>query len=137
MTENWTPPAPPYWPFPVIPPEQQTAEHRVEIDFLQEAYTAGYAPRGNGLEISAGDPNGRFAELFYRGRERGKRRWEVLLFDAHRRALHCWANDFAAVGAAALAWLGGDAVEAALDALEGHVIRGPAVWPDEVPAAVG
>lgn len=128
---------PPYWPFPVIPPEQWTAEHRAEIGFLQDAYLAGHAPRGNGLEISAGDPDGRFAALYYRGRERGKRRWEVLLFDTHRRALHCWANDFAAVRVAALAWLGGETAEAALGLLEGHVIRGPAVWPDEVPAVAG
>ena len=129
---------PEYWPFAVPLPAQQTEENWCIVRFFEEAYRCGFRPyRQTDLAYSAGDPDGRFAEVFYRGRERGKRRWEVLLFDAHRRALHCWANDFAAVAAAALAWLGGEPVESALDALEGHIIRGPAVWPDEVPAAVG
>ena len=137
MTQFESPPPAPCWPFPVLPPEQWTAEHRIEIEFLEAAYQAGYAPRANGMEVSAGGWDGLSVLLLNRGRERGKRRWEVILNTADRCALRCWANDFAAVGAAALAWLGGESVEAALAALGGHIIRGPSVWPDEVPAVAG
>jgi hypothetical protein len=131
MTQIETPPESRTWPFPVAPPEQRTPDQRVEIEFLDAAYRAGFAPRANGLEVSAGNPDGLSASLFYRGRERGKRRWEVYLSADGRCAIHCWVTDFPAD--AVLDWLRNGLVEPALEAVKSQVIRGPAIWPDGRP----
>jgi hypothetical protein len=102
-----TTPQPVYWPFPVIPVEQQTSHHRLEVDFLEAAYRDGYRPckfADGEYRLESGT---RTAWLIFRGRLRGGQgsRWEVWLNDGGDRVTNTWADGFEPAAAKAFEWV--------------------------------
>lgn len=124
-----TAPAPVYWPFAVLPPEQQTAQHRREIAFLEEAHRDGLRPcKFADGEYRIESRGGRSAWVIYRGRTRGgvATRWEVWLNEGDARVASFTADGLDAATAAVLGWArGADAVELVAP-LTGHETDRPA-----------
>lgn len=118
-----------YWPYPVLPVEQQTEEHRRRIRFLDAALDAGFRPCVYPPEVyfvRSDEP--REGWLVWRGRTRqGATRWEVWLDETAGRAAAFWADDFDTAAASVLAWLRGGDVVAVVKAAQPHIIRGPMV----------
>lgn len=103
-----TAPAPVYWPFPVLPAEQQSAQHRREIEFLEVTYRDGLRPcKFADGEYRIESTGGRTAWVIYRGRLRGGSgtRWEVWLNDGNERTSTSWADGFDSATATALRWV--------------------------------
>lgn len=92
-----------YWPFEVLPSDQQTEQHRREIHFLEAAADLGYRPYTFGASNFGATNQERDGILFVRGR----RRWEVVLGGGERRMLSAYFDDFAAASEAILLWLRG------------------------------
>lgn len=71
-----------YWPFSVLPVDEQTDLHKQEVHLLEEAYLAGYRPYVFGGEnFGLGDEQARWIEFIWRGRAIGEPCWEPLLYD--------------------------------------------------------
>jgi hypothetical protein len=99
---------PVYWPFAVLPPEQQTAQHRQEIAFLEEAYRDGLRPcKFTDGEYRIESANGRSAWVIARGRRGVVRRWELWLNDGQERVSTTWVDGFEAAAAIVLKWTDG------------------------------
>jgi hypothetical protein len=69
------------WPFPILPPEQQTNDYREQVAFLESAYAEGLGPCSNGSDFEISGPSGRTALIVYRGhwRRGSPTRWEIFL----------------------------------------------------------
>ncbi len=108
-----------YWPFDVLPLDQQTELHRQEIAFLETAFREGYRPYVFGADNygATGDP--RSGEIIYRGC-RGKH-WEVMLAAAGRSSLSAHVDDFTCAGEGLLMWLRGAETATIFDFLKGHL----------------
>lgn len=106
-----------YWPFDVLPREQQTEQHRREIRFLETAYRAGYRPYIFGSQQDFGaTTEERTAEIIYRGC-RGKH-WEVCLSPF---GLSAHLDDFDYAAQAVLCWLRGVEGAEILEHVRGHL----------------
>lgn len=71
-----------YWPFSVLPAEEQTDLHKQEIHLLAEAHLAGYRPYVFGGEnFGMGDEQARWIEFVWRGRAIGEPCWEPWLME--------------------------------------------------------
>ena len=102
-----------YWPFKVLPVEQQTDQHKKEIGFLETAYREGF----RSYQFWAGDlgaeaPNGRIGEIVIRG----QRGWEVILYAGDEDVASTFTHDIEEAGQAVLAWLRGSDAATALQA---------------------
>ncbi len=120
-------PNPIYWPFPVLPPEQQTEQHQKEVRFLEDAHRAGFRPckfADGEYRIESGD--GRTAWVIARGRSRGGAgtRWEVWLNDGTERISSFCADGFDAATEAVSRWARGDDVASESLASEQATRRG-------------
>jgi hypothetical protein len=112
-----TAPAPVFWPFPVLPPEQQTTQHRREVEFLEAAYRDGFRPcKFADGEYRIESPDGRSAWVISRGRLRGgaATRWEVWLNDVMERVSTTWVDGFEAAAEVAQRWVRGVSATEAL-----------------------
>ena len=99
-----------YWPFDVLPPDQQSEQHRDEIQFLEAAFREGFAPYQFGTQNFAASFGDRSGVIFYRTRTR----WEAVLGSGAKTVLSAYFGDFGPAARAILLWLrGGDADEIA------------------------
>jgi hypothetical protein len=99
-------PAPVYWPFPVLPHERQTPQHRAEVAFLEQAHRAGLRPcKFADGEYRIGSDGGRAAWVIARGRKGAVRRWEVWLNDGGERVSSQTVEGFDPAAAVALGWV--------------------------------
>ncbi len=102
-----------YWPFPVLPPEQRTAQHWKEVRFLDEALQSGFRPcKFADAEYRVESENNRSGWILYRGRLGGssQTRWEIWLNDLSERVLSVWVDEFdcgAVHGAPMASWRDG------------------------------
>src|SRR5262245_55925354 len=94
-----------YWPFEVVPANEQTEQHRREIAFLNAAHSDGFKVYafGFGDDYGATGGDGRQGEIIRRGRAR----WEVRLYDGESRTAVAYVGDFTCAGAAVVEWLRG------------------------------
>lgn len=127
MTEQ----TPVYWPFPVIPPDQQNTWHHQQIRFLDLAYANGFQPCKYYMDgeyyLVGGE--GRSAWALYRGRVGYTivSRWEVWLNGPDGRIATLWVDDLDAASEMMTLWLRGGEIGESLTKAEGHIIRGPSV----------
>jgi len=120
-----TAPNPTYWPFPVLPPEQQSAQHRSEVGFLEEAFRAGFRPcKFMDGEYRIESTDGRSAWVIYRGRLRGgaATRWEVWLNECGERVASFMSDGFEAATGVALQWARGESAADLLSSSVGNSI---------------
>jgi len=127
MTES----RPVYWPFPVIPLDQQNPWHQQQIRFLETAFTNGFHPCKHYMDgeyyLVGGE--GRSAWALYRGRVGNTlvSRWEIWLNGPDGRTATLWVDELDAASEAMTLWLRGGEVGESLAKAEGHIIRGPSV----------
>ncbi len=98
------------WPFPAIPPDQQTDEHRKEIRFFEDAYREGFKPFEDYAGYGASSLDGRIANLVRRGRTRDRAsRWEIFLSAPEPdEGLSCLFLTFEVATEALFRWLRGE-----------------------------
>lgn len=111
-----------YWPFPVIPAEQQTELDKLRIRFVTAAYDAGYEPYVDGLEWGASSPDVRRSGCII---DRGSpRRWwgEIVLWSATGEGDRAFVDDFGCAGDAVLRWLGGGSLSDIRQDIHPHVV---------------
>lgn len=123
---------PNFWPFPVLPEEQLTEEHRKEIRFLEAAYREGFRPCMHLVgvpEYQACSGLGREGWIIFRGRLRqsGPHGWEIGLDNQYTRVAAYWVDDFDAAAASVMTWLAGGDAHDIVAAAKPHIIRGPQV----------
>jgi hypothetical protein len=108
-----------YWPFKVLPLEEQSDQHKEEIRFLEDAYQLGYRPymfwAGN---YSASVENGRLGDIIVRGRSR----WEVMLGGQSNEGGSAFVDEFSSAAKAVLRWLQGDDVVAIFKDAQSHLV---------------
>lgn len=101
-----------YWPFSVLPEEQQSQQHRAEMAFLESATHAGFRAYVIGIDtFGAESTDGREGDIV----RRGKRRWEIVLYASDRRMYSMLVDDFNKAAHDVLRWLGGDKGEMEMD----------------------
>jgi hypothetical protein len=106
-----------YWPFAVLPLEQQTEEHQREIRFFEKAYQEGFKPCQSSFGyFKATSADGREGWIIQRGPSRGQRRWEVWLFAAETKKSSFWVDQFDSAAEAVLDWLRGHEVKTVIAA---------------------
>jgi hypothetical protein len=108
-----------YWPFPVLPVGQQTAQHRAEIQFLTVAHREGFRPytfAGGSYGASAGERGGRIIV-----RTRSFR--EVRVGTGMSEALAAYVGPFEAAAEAVLWWLRGKSVPMILEMIGPHLVQ--------------
>ena len=116
-----------YWPFEVLPFDEQTTQHKDEIRFLEKANQEGYVVYAEGSDYGADATNGRAALLIFRGR---RRCWEVVLSIQNEKIASALFDDFSCASEAALRWLrGDDAAEILSDAGQHLILPGVASLP--------
>ncbi len=109
-----------YWPFEVLPSEEQTAQHKSEIRFLEKANREGYEVYADGSDYGAEAANGRAALLIFRGR---KGCWEVVLSVHNEKIASALFDDFTCASEAVLRWLRGDDAAGILSDAGEHLVR--------------
>jgi hypothetical protein len=110
-----------YWPFDVVPPEQQTEQHRREIQFLETAHGRGYKPYMFGSENFGASCGERGGVIFFRGRKR----WEAILGTADETLLAADVDDFSQAAEAVFLWLRGVDAAAVLEHVRVHLVKAP------------
>jgi hypothetical protein len=114
-----------YWPFDVLPPAQQTEQHRQEIQFLEAAYRRGYKPytfaSGN-FGATCGERGG---VIVFRGRKR----WEAILGTPEGTSLSAYLDDFCYAAEAVLQWLSGVDAAAVVEHVRDHLVVTPGTAP--------
>jgi hypothetical protein len=108
-----------YWPFEVLPQEQQTAQHEREVRFLETAYLDGFNPYVFGSENFGATAEKRGGVILYRG-SRGKH-WEVLLGTVEKTILAAHLDDFDYAAEAVIRWLRGVEGAEILEHIRGHL----------------
>lgn len=116
-----------YWPFVVLPPEEQSDQNRQEVRFLETAYAEGFRPALCGGDYRATSEHGREVWMVWRGRRRqdGPQQWELRLFSGDQRFRAMWLDEFACAADAALKWLRGQKWQEVLPGVQEHVVKGP------------
>lgn len=107
-----------YWPFDVLPPAQQTEQHRREIQFLETAYRQGYKPYRFGSENFGANCGERGGLIFIRGRKR----WEAILGTAEETSLSAYLDEFSHAAEAVLLWLRGVDAADVVEHVRGHLV---------------
>jgi hypothetical protein len=110
-----------YWPFDVLPPEQQTEQHRREIQFLETAHRQGYKPYTFGSEnfgVTCGERGGVIVL-------RGRRRWEAIVGTAEETSLSAYLDEFSYAAEAVLLWLRGVDAADVVEQVRGHLVATP------------
>jgi hypothetical protein len=99
-----------FWPFPVIPPDRQTDEHRKEIRFFEDAYREVFKPFEDFAGYGASSLDGRMASLVRRGRTRDRAtRWEIFLSAPQpEEGFSCLFLTFEVATEALFRWLRGE-----------------------------
>ena len=114
--------------FEVLPAEEQTAQHKSEIRFLEKANREGYEAYADGSDYGADAVNGRAALLIFRGR-RGC--WEVVLSVHNEKIASALFDDFTCASEAVLRWLRGEDAAGILSNAGGHLVRPGAALPSQ------
>ncbi len=114
-----------YWPFDVLPPAQQTEQHRREIQFLETAYQRGYKPYMFGSENFGATCGERGGVILFRGRKR----WEGNLGTAEETSLSAYLDEFSHAAKAVLLWLGGVDAADVVEHVRGHLVVSPGTSP--------
>lgn len=113
-----------YWPFPVLPNEQLSAEGRQMVAFLDAALRTGWQPYDiDEAVIGATAPTGRVGEVIRRG-GRG-RYWEIVLADAANEPVSRYVDGLERAFDAVSAWLQGESVANALMRIENAIVAKP------------
>ena len=107
-----------FWPFPVVPPEQQTGRDKSVIHFLETAYNEGFKPHHLGGGDYGASSKDREALILVRG----KNKWEVRIGTAQETGLSAHLKDFECAATAALAWLRGADILTILEEVRPHLI---------------
>ena len=121
MTDQENYPQRRYWPFDVLPPEQQTEQHKQGITFLESAHREGcqaYTCGAGDLGATANERGGLIVV-------RGRRRWEVVLGVQDTKVASAFVDDFACAGEAVLDWLRGADAADILSRVENHLVLMP------------
>jgi hypothetical protein len=120
-----------YWPFDVLPPEQQTELHKSQIRFLRIAYDKGFCPYDDGLEWGATGCGGITGLILQRG---SSRLWwgEIIWCEADERSGSDYVDNFDCAADAVLRWLRGQTLEEIMAVIRDHIIfrghEGPSGW---------
>ncbi len=114
-----------YWPFDVLPPAQQTEQHRREIQFLEAAYRQGYNPYTFGSENFGATCRERGGVIVFRGRKR----WEAILGTAEQTSLSAYIDEFSHAAEAVLLWLRGVDAADVVEHVRGHLVDTPGTAP--------
>jgi hypothetical protein len=114
-----------YWPFDVLPIEEQTMQHRREIQFLETAYRDGYRPYTFGSENFGATCGDRGGVIYFRG----QKRWEAIVGTAERTTLSAYLDDFSHAAEAVLLWLRGAEATGILEHVRGHLVVTPGTAP--------
>lgn len=112
-----------YWPFDVLPPEQQSEQHRREIRFLEAAYQAGYRPYVFGSQNFGATAGTRGGIVLWRSSQ-GKH-WELLLGTPDETLLSAHVDDFDCAAEAILSWLRGGDEAGIAERLQDHLLVTP------------
>jgi hypothetical protein len=96
-----------FWPFPVLPRDQQTANHREQLDFLETAFAKGFAPFMFGSENFGASTIHRKGFVL----RRGKQHKEVWLDEGTERIIAAHVDGFSCAIKAILDWLEGQSQE--------------------------
>jgi len=92
-----------YWPFDVLPFNEQSKQHQDEIAFLKAAYQEGFSP----YICDAGDLGASYGNRGALILVRGRSRWEIVLWDLNRKIPSSFQTDFPRAGNTVLEWLRG------------------------------
>ncbi len=112
---------PRYWPFEVLPPENQTEHHQKEIRFLETAHRKGYTPYMCGPGDFGASAHDRSGTIIGRGR----RRWEVVLGALDAKVASAFVDDFDCAAEAVLEWLRGAETAEILTHVQNHLVLMP------------
>jgi hypothetical protein len=115
-----------YWPFDILPPEEQTAQHKSAIRFLQKAKQEGYEVYADGSDYGAEAASGRAALLIFRGRGGC---WETVLSFHDQKIASSIFDDFTCASEAVLRWLRGDDAANIFNEDGEHLVRPGAPLP--------
>jgi hypothetical protein len=92
------------WPFAVLPPDEQTDQHKREVRFLVRAHEAGHRAYTFGAgDYGATARDGRSGEIIRRGRNR----WAVAVGGDGQEHPAAYFDDFDSAAEAVLRWLHG------------------------------
>jgi hypothetical protein len=111
-----------YWPFDVLPEDQQSPLHRQEIRFLETAYREGYKP----YTFGAGDYGAGAEERSGLILVRGRKRWEAVLGKGDAKVGSVFLEDFDRAAEAVLEWLRGKEAFQMLAQAPAQAAAGPA-----------
>ncbi len=114
-----------YWPFDVLPPAEQSEQHRWEIQFLETAYRRGYKPYTFGSENFGATCGERGGVIFIRGRKR----WEAILGTAEETSLSAYLDEFSHAAEAVLLWLRGVEPADVVEHVRDHLVVTPGTSP--------
>src|SRR5262249_31909256 len=110
-----------FWPFDVLPPDQQTDQHKREIAFLEAAHREGFRPwmnRVGDFGATAGERGGLIVV-------RGRKCREVILGTSQAKRFSAFVTDFDSAAKALLSWLRGAEPAEVLAQVEGHLEKTP------------
>lgn len=111
-----------FWPFDVLPPNQQSDHHRQEIAFLEQAFQDGFQPYVFDRSNYGGTANERKIEIIHRGADRY---WELFFTMADNTVGTFYIEGFAAAGTAALEWLRGEDLSAITRHVKDSIVTKP------------
>lgn len=111
-----------YWPFQVLPPENQTEEQKCQVRFLEIANQEGYKPYMEPVGHFGATAGVRGGMILFRGR----RHWQVLLGTTEENVVSAHLDDFCAAAEAVLQWLRGLDGAAVVDHFRDHLVATPA-----------
>jgi hypothetical protein len=110
-----------YWPFPVLPPGQQTPLHKQQVCFLEAAYNEGFRPFVFGSDNYQATAADRGGTILVRTRQF----WEVSVGTPDREFLSAYVDSFAVAGEAVLRWLRGGRLPDILEFTRPHLVQVP------------
>jgi hypothetical protein len=108
-----------YWPFPVLPPDQQTPLHKQQVAFLEAAYAEGFRPFVFGADNYQATAADRGGIIFFRTRSF----WEVAVGTTDATLLSAYVNSYSIAGEAVLRWLRGRRLADILEFIRPHLVR--------------
>jgi hypothetical protein len=108
-----------YWPFPVLPSDQQTPLHKQQVAFLEAAYAEGFRPFWFGADNYQATAADRGGIILLRTR----RFWEVAVGTTDSTSLSAYVDSYAVAGEAVLRWLRGGRLADILEFIHPHLVR--------------
>jgi hypothetical protein len=107
-----------YWPFPVLPAEQQNSVHRAVIHFLEVAHREGFRPYSFDVEDFGASTGDRVGLIIFRTRSF----WELRVDTERSNTLAAYVGPFAVAADAVLCWLRGNHVSDILESIRPHLV---------------